>query len=187
MLWGHILSVAPRDILDGKEKPAFISTPATTVLARLLPMRPCAAPRGVARSMTSRRRSPCACSRRSPAHPVRCAPPRRRIHGDYGRTLADLPWAQYRVCLQLRVRKWFCPAIAAAAAVSSPNGCPPSRPLGAAHAAARSAPDRPRQGAWGNAGVQLDHAWDVVMSRNTLLRGLRKQPVRSPRPGVRGG
>jgi transposase len=24
------------------------------------------------------------------------------------RTLADLPWAAYRVRLQLRVRKWFC-------------------------------------------------------------------------------
>ena len=37
-----------------------------------------------------------------------CATPARRIHSDYGRTLADLPWAQYRVCLQLRVRKWLC-------------------------------------------------------------------------------
>jgi transposase len=37
-----------------------------------------------------------------------CATPARRIHRDYERTLADLPWAQYRVCLQLRVRKWFC-------------------------------------------------------------------------------
>jgi transposase len=37
-----------------------------------------------------------------------CATPARRIHSDYGRTLADLPWAQYRVCLQLRVRKGFC-------------------------------------------------------------------------------
>ena len=37
-----------------------------------------------------------------------CATPARRIHSDYERTLADLPWAQYRVSLQLRVRKWFC-------------------------------------------------------------------------------
>ena len=37
-----------------------------------------------------------------------CATPAWRIHSDYGRTLADLPWAQYRVRLQLRVRKWFC-------------------------------------------------------------------------------
>jgi len=32
----------------------------------------------------------------------------RRIHSRYARTLADLPWATYRVRLQLRVRKWFC-------------------------------------------------------------------------------
>ena len=59
--------------------------------------------------MTPRRRSPCACARRRPACPVRCAPPRRGASTvDYERTLADLPWAQYRVRLQLRVRKWFC-------------------------------------------------------------------------------
>jgi zinc-finger of transposase IS204/IS1001/IS1096/IS1165 len=37
-----------------------------------------------------------------------CTTPARRIHSYYERTLADLPWAQYRVRLQLRVRKWFC-------------------------------------------------------------------------------
>ena len=37
-----------------------------------------------------------------------CATPARRIHSRYTRTLADLPWADYRVRLQLRVRKWFC-------------------------------------------------------------------------------
>jgi transposase len=38
-----------------------------------------------------------------------CATPARRIHSHYERTLADLPWAHYRVRLQFRVRKWFCP------------------------------------------------------------------------------
>jgi transposase len=37
-----------------------------------------------------------------------CAIPARRIHSRYERTLADLPWAEYHVRLQLRVRKWFC-------------------------------------------------------------------------------
>jgi transposase len=32
-----------------------------------------------------------------------------RVHSRYARTLADLPWASYRVRLQLRVRKFFCP------------------------------------------------------------------------------
>ena len=34
--------------------------------------------------------------------------PARRIHSCYERTLADLPWAEYHVRIQLRVRKWFC-------------------------------------------------------------------------------
>jgi transposase len=34
--------------------------------------------------------------------------PARRIHSRYERALADLPWADYHVQLQLRVRKWFC-------------------------------------------------------------------------------
>ena len=39
----------------------------------------------------------------------------------------------------------------------------------------------------GKAGVQLGHAWDVVVSRNTLLRLLRKQPTPSfPTPRVLG-
>src|SRR5207249_5953631 len=37
-----------------------------------------------------------------------CATPARHIHSRYARTLADLPWADYRVRLQLHVRKWFC-------------------------------------------------------------------------------
>jgi transposase len=31
-----------------------------------------------------------------------------RIHSRYVRTVADLPWGAYHVCLQLRVRKFFC-------------------------------------------------------------------------------
>lgn len=37
-----------------------------------------------------------------------CAILARRIHSRYERMLADLPWAHYRVRLQLRVRKWLC-------------------------------------------------------------------------------
>jgi transposase len=37
-----------------------------------------------------------------------CRLPTRRIHSRYVRTVADLPWAQWRVVLQLQVRKFFC-------------------------------------------------------------------------------
>jgi transposase len=116
-----------------------------------------------------------------------CATPARRIHSDYGRTLADLPWAQYRVCLQLRVRKWFCgnrrcrrrifterlPTVADSWARRTLRLAQRLIALGMALG--------------GKAGVQLGHAWDVVVSRNTLLRVLRKQPTPSfPTPTVLG-
>jgi transposase len=116
-----------------------------------------------------------------------CATPARRIHSDYGRTLADLPWAQYRVCLQLRVRKWFC----------RNRSCPrriftERLPTIAAPWARRTLRLAQRllavgRALGGKAGVQLGHAWDVVVSRNTLLRGLRRQPTPSfPTPTVLG-
>ncbi len=98
-----------------------------------------------------------------------CATPARRMHSDYGRTLADLPWAQYRVSLHLRVRKWFCPH----------RSCPrrlftERLPTVAAPWARRTLRQAQRLIALGlalggKAGVQLGHAWDVVVSRNTLL------------------
>jgi transposase len=116
-----------------------------------------------------------------------CATPARRIHSDYGRTLADLPWAQYRVCLQLRVRKWFCrnrrcrrrifterlPTIAAPWARRTLRLAQRLLALGVALG--------------GKAGVRLGHAWDMRVSRNTLLRLLRRQPEPgAPTPRVLG-
>jgi hypothetical protein len=92
-----------------KEEPAFISTPTTTVLACLLPdasllcLEACALDDATAqitlRVHSIQTRVPC---------PL-CTTPARRIHSHYARTLANLPWAQYRMRLQVRVRKWFCP------------------------------------------------------------------------------
>ena len=170
-----------------QEEFAFISTPATTVLTRLLPdattlrLEACAVDDTTAQ-ITLRVRS----TQTSAPCPL-CATPARRIHSDYGRTLADLPWAQYRVCLQLRVRKWFCrnrhcrrrifterlPTIAAPWARRTLRLAQRLIALGRALG--------------GNAGVQLGHAWGLVMSRNTLLRLLRRQPAPSfPTPRVLG-
>jgi transposase len=91
-----------------KEETAFISTPATTVLTRLLPdattlrLEACEVDDTTAQ-ITLRVRST-----QIPAPCPLCAIPARRIHSHYERTLADLPWAAYRVRLQLRGRKWFC-------------------------------------------------------------------------------
>jgi transposase len=116
-----------------------------------------------------------------------CATPARRIHSEYGRTLADLPWAQYRVYLQLRVRKWFCRNRACPRRIFTER-----LPTIAAPWARRTLRLAQRLVALGlalggQAGVQLGRAWDVVMSRNTLLRVLRKRPALSfPTPRVLG-
>jgi transposase len=116
-----------------------------------------------------------------------CATPARRIHSDYARTLADLPWAQYRVCLQLRVRKWFCRNRACPRRIFTER-----LPTVAAPWARRTLRLAQRLLALGvalggTAGVRLGHAWDVVVSRNTLLRVLRQQPAPSfPTPRVLG-
>jgi transposase len=116
-----------------------------------------------------------------------CATPARRIHSAYGRTLADLPWAQSRVCLQLRVRKWFC----------RNRSCPrriftERLPTVAAPWARRTLRLAQRLVALGmalggKAGVRLGQQWDVAVSRHTLLRGLRRQPTPAfPTPRVLG-
>jgi len=116
-----------------------------------------------------------------------CATPARRIHRDYGRTLADLPWAHYRVRLQLRVRKWFCGNRRGHRRIFTER-----LPTVAAPWARRTLRLAHRLGALGvalggTAGVQLGHQWDRVVSRNTLLRLLRKLPLPAlPTPRVLG-
>ena len=170
-----------------QEETAFISTPATTVLARLLPdatllrLEACEVDDTTAqitlRVHATQRCVPC------PA----CATPAHRIHSRYTRILADLPWAAYRVRLQLCVRQGLC----------RNRACP--RRLFTARLPTIVAPWARRTlrlaqrlvalgvALGGTAGVHLGKQWDLVVSRNTLLRGLRQRllPV-LPTPRVLG-
>ena len=108
-----------------------------------------------------------------------CTTRARRIHSHYQRTLADLPWAQYRVRLQLCVRKWFCrkrhcrrqifterlPTVAAPWARCTLRLAQRLIALGVALG--------------GAAAVYLCRRWDPGVSRNTLLRLLRRLPLPS--------
>ena len=116
-----------------------------------------------------------------------CATPARRIHSHYERTLADLPWAHYRVRLQLRVRKWFCRNRHCRRRIFTER-----LPTVAVPWARRTLRLAQRLGALGvalggTAGRQLGHQWDLAVSRNTLLRLLRKLPRPAlPTPRVLG-
>src|SRR2546426_717194 len=186
MLWGHGRAVAP-ETTSIEEEPAFISTPATTVLTRLLPDATAlrleawdvddTTAQITLRVQSTQTNAPC---------PL-CATPARRIHSDYGRTLADLPWAQYRVCLQLRVRKWFCPSGSWHRRIFTER-----LPTIAAPWARRTLRLAQRLVALGvalggTAGVRLGHAWGLRVSRNRRLRLLRQQPEPDgPTPRVLG-
>src|SRR5262245_28050703 len=177
----------PRGSINGRRSPLSSRHQSAPSWPVYYPM-----PRGCAsRRVTStppRRRSPCACSRHRPTPPCPLyATPARRIHSDYGRTLADLPWAQYRVCLQLRVRKWFCRNRACRRRIFTER-----LPTVAAPWARRTLRLAQRLGALGvalggTAGGHLGHQWDLEVSRNTLLRGLRRLPLPVvPTPKVLG-
>src|SRR5256886_8306587 len=150
-----------------EEDLAFITLSPPDVLARLFPdatllhMEACevdeTAAQLILRVQSTQISAPC---------PL-CATPARRMHSDYGRTLADLPWAQSRVYLQLRVRTWLC----------RNRSCPrrlftERLPTVAAPWARRTLRLAQRLIALGvalggKAGVRLGHAWDVRVSRNT--------------------
>jgi transposase len=127
------------------------------------------------------------CSTPAPVPCPLCTTPARRIHSHYERTLADLPWAAYRVRLQLRVRKWFCHHRSGRRRIFTER-----LPTVAAPWARRTLRLTQRLVALGvalggTAGVRLGHAWDLAGSRNTLLRLLRRQPAPScPTPMVLG-
>jgi transposase len=122
----------------------------------------------------------------SPACPL-CTTPAHRLHSYYERTLADLPWAEYRVRLRLRVRKWFCrnphchrrifterlPTVVTPWARRTIRLMQQLVAVGLALG--------------GKAGMRLSQCWGLTVSRNTLLRLLRRQPLPvSPTPTVLG-
>ena len=170
-----------------EEETAFISTPATTVLARLLPDATALRLDACAIDETTAQITLLVRSTQATVPCPLCTTLARRIHSHYERTLADLPWAQYRVCLQLRVRKWFCPNPRCVRRIFTER-----LPTVAAPWARRTLRLAQRLVALGvalggRAGVHLGHAWDLAVSRNTLLRGLRRQPLPVlPTPRVLG-
>jgi transposase len=113
--------------------------------------------------------------------------PAHRLHSYYERTLADAPWAEYRVRWPLRVRKGYghhphcrrrifterLPTVAAPWARRTRRL---TRRLVAVGLALG-----------GKAGVRLSPCWGLTVRRNTLLRWLRREPLpASPTPMVLG-
>jgi len=116
-----------------------------------------------------------------------CARVTQRLHSHYTRTLADLPWGTWRVTWQLRVRKFFCDNPACRRRIFTerlPNVATPWARRTLRCAARLTALALALGGA---AGTWLSQQCDMTVSRNTLLRLLRRHPVPLlPTPTVLG-
>ena len=105
-----------------------------------------------------------------------CDVPARHVHSHYTRTLADLPWSGYGMTCQLRVRKLFC----------SNRTCP--RRIFTERLPGLTAPWARRTlrltarllamglALGGAVGAQLSQSLGLTVSRNTLLRVIRRAP-----------
>src|SRR5438552_2786440 len=170
-----------------EEETAFISTPATTVLTRLLPDPTTLRLEACAVDATSAQITLLVHATQVTAPCPLCTTPAHRIHSHYERTLADLPWAAYRVRLQLRVRKWFCRNRSCRRRIFTERLPTVAAPW--ARRTLRLAQHLVDVGLalGGKAGMRLSQRWDLAVSRNTLLRLLRRQPAPSfPTPTVPG-
>lgn len=116
-----------------------------------------------------------------------CGASTRRVHSGYTRTVADLPWATRRVCLQVSVRKFFCVNARCRRRIFTERLPALVHPWG--RRTVRLAEQQRQLGLMlgGSAGARLCHRLGPPASRNTLLRLVRGTP-RSifPTPRVLG-
>jgi transposase len=116
-----------------------------------------------------------------------CQVPANRLHSQYERTLADLPWGDWCVKLGLGVRKLFCdnprctrqifterlPGVVAPWARKTARLCQRLTAIGVMRG--------------GSAGSRLSQKLGMPAARNTLLRLIRAAPLPScPIPAVLG-
>jgi transposase len=170
-----------------EEEPTFVLPQTSEVLAPLLPdptalrLVACEVDHPAAQitlSLTS--------TQAGPPCPL-CTTPAHRLHSYYERTLADVPWAEYRVRLRLRVRNWYCRHPHCRRRISTER-----LPTVAAPWARRTLRLTRRLVAvglalGGKAGVRLSQCWGLTVSRNARLRVMRRQPLPGfPTPTVLG-
>ena len=169
------------------EDSAFVTTPVRTFLARFLPDKTTLsleawhiddAAAQITLDVTSTHAGvPC------PLCHVQTA----RVHSRYARTVADLPWGDYHVRLQLRVRKFFCDHAACPRQIFTERLPTVAAPWArrtlrlAQHLSALGI------GLGGQAGARLAARFQWLTSPDTLLRLVRAAPVpAAPAPQVIG-
>ncbi|MEH1986395.1 MULTISPECIES: ISL3 family transposase [unclassified Nostoc] len=106
-----------------------------------------------------------------------CNQPTQKIHSRYERLLADLPWADYSITLQLRVRKFFCINRLCKRRIFTERLTNVTTPW--ARRTLRLAQRLSVIGLanGGAAGERLLQQWGIKVSRNTLLNLVRSIPL----------
>ena len=126
------------------------------------------APPTITLTLTSRSRpAPCPlCSRRA-----------RRTHSWYERALADLPWGEHAVAVQLRVRKLFCDNAKCKRRIFTERLPGVAAPFARKTARLSERLTAVGLALGGAAGARLGHGIGLAISRNTLLRLVRRAPL----------
>jgi transposase len=118
-------------------------------------------------TLRARQRTACCplCGRRS-----------KRVHSRYERTLADLPWSAYAITVRFKVRRLFCDAPGCARRIFTERL--PGVTVPWARRTTRLAGRLTAVGLalGGAAGARLSRALGTMVSRNTLLRLVRRAP-----------
>ncbi|MCC2696046.1 ISL3 family transposase [Nodularia sp. LEGE 04288] len=106
-----------------------------------------------------------------------CNQPTHKIHSRYERFLADLPWADYSITLQLRVRKFFCINTLCKRRIFTERLTNVTAPWArrTLRLAQRLSAIALANG--GAAGVRLSQQLGIKVSRNTLLNLVRSIPL----------
>ena len=112
-------------------------------------------------------------------HCPNCAHTTHRIHSHYERTLADLPWADYSITLELQVRKFFCINAGCKRRIFTERVATVAAPW--ARRTQRMAKRLATVGlALGGAGGErLSQQLDCAVSRNTILQLISRLPMPS--------
>jgi transposase len=105
-----------------------------------------------------------------------CDVPARYVHSHYTRTLADLPWSGYGITWRLHVRRLFCrnPACSRRIFTERLPGVTTPWARRTVQLMARLLAIGLALG--GAAGVRLSQSLGLTVSRNTLLRVIRRAP-----------
>jgi transposase len=105
-----------------------------------------------------------------------CNAPARHVHSHYTRTLADLPWSGYGITWRLRVRRLFCrnPACSRRIFTERLPGLVAPWARRTLRLTARLLAIGLALG--GAAGIRLSRQFGLTVSRNTLLRVIRRTP-----------